>query len=170
MYDQRKASKDPAFSKSLSADDDKAKILRRVKYAVVYIVEGQDGIEKIILPINGYGLWSTLYGFLALDADLNTVAGVGFYEHAETPGLGGEVDNPLWKTEWIGKKVYDDDGETALSVIKGKVDTSRPASVYQIDGLSGASLTSRGVHNLIQFWLGEQGFAPFLKNLKDREA
>lgn len=170
VYDQRKASKDAAFSKVLSADDDLAKISRRVKYAVVYIVEGEGGIEKVILPIKGYGLWSTLYGFLALDTDLNTVVGIGFYEHAETPGLGGEVDNPLWKAEWIGKKVYDDDGKAVLSVIKGKVDTSRPAAIYQIDGLSGATLTSRGVHNLIQFWLGEQGFAPFLKNLKDREA
>lgn len=124
----------------------------------------------MILPIKGYGLWSTLYGFIALEGDLNTVAGIGFYEHAETPGLGGEVDNPLWKAKWEGKKVFDDEGKTALKVIKGPVDSKRAGSEYQIDGLSGATLTSRGVSQLIQFWLGENGFAPFLTKLKEGEA
>jgi Na+-transporting NADH:ubiquinone oxidoreductase subunit C len=105
-FDQRKSSKDPAMSTALTPDQDVAKIKRRENYATVYIVEGQQGIEKIILPIKGYGLWSTLYGFLALESDLETVAGIGFYEHNETPGLGGEVDNPRWKTSWVGKQAY----------------------------------------------------------------
>ncbi|RLA45698.1 MAG: Na(+)-translocating NADH-quinone reductase subunit C [Gammaproteobacteria bacterium] len=170
VYDQRKASKDPALSEQLSREVDIAKISRRIKYATVYLIEGDQGIEKVILPIKGSGLWSTLYGFLALDADLNTVAGIGFYEHAETPGLGGEVDNPLWKAKWVGKRVYGDDTGVALGVIKGKVDTSRAGSEHQVDGLSGATLTSKGVDNLIQFWLGENGYEPFLANLKDGEA
>ena len=170
VYDQRKASKDPALSEQLSREVDIAKISRRIKYAMVYLIEGDQGIEKVILPIKGSGLWSTLYGFLALDADLTTVAGIGFYEHAETPGLGGEVDNPLWKAKWIGKRVYGDDAGVELNVIKGQVDTSRDGSEYQVDGLSGATLTSKGVGNLIQFWLGENGYEPFLANLKDGEA
>ena len=170
VYDQRKAQKDTALSDALSSDVDIAKINRRVKYSTVYLIEGEQGIEKVILPIKGSGLWSTLYGFLALDADFNTVVGIGFYEHAETPGLGGEVDNPLWKAKWVGKQVYGDDSGVALGVIKGQVDISRPAAVHQIDGLSGATLTSKGVHNLIQFWLGENGFEPFLANLKNGEA
>ncbi|MEZ5482390.1 MAG: Na(+)-translocating NADH-quinone reductase subunit C [Porticoccaceae bacterium] len=104
VYDQRKAAKDPALSTKLSAENDLAKIGSQENYALVYIVENQQGIDKVILPIKGYGLWSTLYGFVALEADLNTVAGIGFYEHAETPGLGGEVDNPLWKAKWVGKR------------------------------------------------------------------
>jgi Na+-transporting NADH:ubiquinone oxidoreductase subunit C len=170
VYDQRKAGKDSSLSDELSDAEDIAKISRRIKYGVVYMIEGDEGIEKIILPIKGSGLWSTLYGFLALEADLNTVAGIGFYEHAETPGLGGEVDNPLWKSKWVGKHVYSDDTGVALGVIKGEVDLSRPAAIHQIDGLSGATLTSKGVHNLIQFWLGESGFEPFLVNLKNGEA
>lgn len=170
VYDQRKASKDSTLSDELPDDIDIAKISRRIKYGMVYLVENEQGVEKVILPIKGSGLWSTLYGFLALDADFNTVAGIGFYEHAETPGLGGEVDNPLWKAKWIGKRVYSDDSGVALGVIKGEVDTSRPAGVYQIDGLSGATLTSKGVHNLIQFWLGDHGYAAFLTNLKNGEA
>jgi len=168
-YDQRKAAKDPSLSEKLSGEQDIAKIGRRVKYATVYLVSGPSGIEKVILPIKGYGLWSTLYGFLALESDMNTVAGLGFYEHAETPGLGGEVDNPEWKAKWIGKKVYAD-GEAKLSVIKGSVDGSSPAAVYQVDGLSGATLTSKGVDNLIHFWMGQNGYAGFLTNLRAEEA
>lgn len=169
-YDQRKAAKDPALSERLSSEEDIASISRREKYAVVYLLRDGNGIDKVVLPVKGYGLWSTLYGFLALESDFNTVVGLGFYEHAETPGLGGEVDNPLWKAHWPGKQVYGDDGDVKLSVIKGSVDQSRPEAVYQVDGLSGATLTARGVDNLIQYWMGENGFAKFLSNLKSGEA
>ena len=168
-YDQRKASKDPALSVELTGDEDIAKIKRRAKYSSVYIVEGEQGIEKIILPIKGYGLWSTMYGFLALESDLQTVAGIGFYEHAETPGLGGEIDNPNWKTSWVGKQAYNQ-GDLVLSVIKGRVDTERAGSESQIDGLAGATLTTRGVDKLIKYWLGEQGFQPLISYLKSGEA
>ncbi|NIB41273.1 Na(+)-translocating NADH-quinone reductase subunit C [Pseudomaricurvus alkylphenolicus] len=166
-YDQRKASKDPARSKELSGDEDIAKISSRADVAKVYLVEGANGVETVILPIKGYGLWSTLYGFLALGSDFNTVVGMGFYEHAETPGLGGEVDNPNWKGLFPGKKAYKADGTVGLTVKKG------PATVgseHEVDGLSGATLTGKGVDNLIKFWLGEQGFAGFLTNLKNGEA
>ncbi|WP_049721940.1 Na(+)-translocating NADH-quinone reductase subunit C [Gilvimarinus polysaccharolyticus] len=169
-YDQRKASKDPSRSIDLNADEDIAKISRREEYALVYLIEGDAGLETLVLPVRGYGLWSTLYGFLALDSDLNTVRGLGFYEHGETPGLGGEVDNPAWKAQWEGKQAYDDAGEVELTVIKGKVDPQSKNADHQVDGLSGATLTSRGVANLIHFWLGEDGYKPFLTNLKNGEA
>ena len=169
-FDQRKAAKDPSQSIALGGDDDIAKISRRENQALVYLVEGADGdLEKVILPIHGYGLWSTLYGFIALDSDLNTVAGLGFYDHGETPGLGGEVDNPRWKAAWPGKQVYRD-GAVELALLKGAVDPSHPDVIYQIDGLSGATLTGRGVSNLIAFWLGQKGFQPFLENLKAGKA
>ena len=169
-YDQRKAAKDPETSEKLATEDDIAKVSRRENFAIVYLV-GADGeqFDKIILPIHGAGLWSTLYGFIALESDVNTVAGLGFYEHGETPGLGGEVDNPRWKALWPGKEVYRD-GEAAIGLIKGSVDSSSADAPWQIDGLSGATLTARGVSNLVQFWLGENGFAPFLNNLKSGEA
>lgn len=168
-YDQRKASKDPALSKALDPKQDPAKIKRRANYATVYMVEGEQGIEKIILPIKGYGLWSTLYGFLALEADLETVAGIGFYEHTETPGLGGEVDNPRWKSSWVGKQAYNQ-GELTITVLKGKADLSRAGSESQIDGLAGATLTTRGVDNLVRYWLGDEGFRPLITSLKSGEA
>ncbi|SFG42002.1 Na(+)-translocating NADH-quinone reductase subunit C [Neptunomonas qingdaonensis] len=166
-FDARKASKDPALSNALDRKVDIASIKRQAKYQTVYLVETDGKLQKVILPVHGYGLWSTLYGFLALEGDLNTVVGLGFYSHAETPGLGGEVDNPLWKSQWPGKKVYADGAmEPLLGVVKGKVDPASVNAVYQIDGLSGATLTSNGVSNMVKFWMGKNGYAPFLSNLK----
>jgi Na+-transporting NADH:ubiquinone oxidoreductase subunit C len=169
-YDQRKAGKDPALSDALSTQDDLAKISSREKYSKVYLVQNESGIQKIILPIKGYGLWSTLYGFISLENDLNTVSGLVFYEHAETPGLGGEVDNPKWKGLWTGKKVYGDDYTVSLSVIKGNVNEDTPNPEYKVDGLSGATLTSKGIDNLVKFWMGSMGYAKFLSNLKQGDA
>lgn len=169
-YDQRRAAKDPQSSDVLTDEQDLAKISRREQFALVYFVQDSQGeIEKIILPIRGYGLWSTLYGFIALESDANTVVGVGFYEHGETPGLGGEVDNPRWKAFWPGKQVYRD-GEVQIGLIKGSVDPDSVNAAWQVDGLAGATLTARGVTNLVQFWLGENGFKPFLNNLQAGEA
>jgi len=161
-YNQRKASKDPSMNRVLSGEEDIASIKRQAKIAKIYLIENGDQIEKIILPIHGYGLWSTLYGFMALEGDGNTVAGLGFYEHAETPGLGGEVDNPNWKAQWTGKQVYNGDA-VALRLVKGGANRS---DSYGVDALSGATLTSRGVDNLLKFWMSDAGFKPFLDNLK----
>lgn len=171
-YDQRKASKDPALSNDLSSEQDLANISRQVKYSKVYLINEGEEIKKIILPVSGYGLWSTLYGFISLESDLNTVSGITFYEHAETPGLGGEIDNPNWKAQWQGKAVYNGEvGENvALTVIKGKVNENTPDKEYKVDGLSGATLTARGVDNLVKFWMGDMGYSKYLDNLKNGEA
>ena len=164
-YDQRKAAKDPARSVGLSTEEDIASISRRANYAIVYLLKQEERLDRIVLPVHGYGLWSTLYGFIALESDGNTVSGITFYEHQETAGLGGEVDNPRWKGLWPGKEVYDESGNVALRVIKGVVNPSSNNAKYQVDGLSGATLTSRGVRNLIEYWLGDQAFGPVLKEL-----
>lgn len=168
-YDAAKAAKEADTGLKLSREADIASIKVQAKVMPVYLVKSDapQGFDKMILPVHGYGLWSTLYGFLALESDLNTVVGLGFYSHAETPGLGGEVDNPNWKALWPGKQVYPAGSMTpALGLIKGNVDQSSANAKYQVDGLSGATLTSRGVTNLVHFWMGENGYAPFLSNLK----
>lgn len=166
-YDQRKASNDPKQNYNLDKLDDIASIKRRAKYTSVYLVkDSNEQIKSVILPIHGYGLWSTLYGFLALEADAKTVVGLGFYEHAETPGLGGEVDNPNWRGKWVGKQVYNDSGEVIIEVIKGAVNDATPNPEAKVDGLSGATLTSRGVHNMLHYWLGKQGYDKYLNNLR----
>lgn len=166
-YDQRKAAKDPAFNLVLDRKDDIAGIKRRAKVATVYLVKENDELKKVIVPLHGYGLWSTLYGYMALEGDGKTVTGFGFYSHGETPGLGGEVDNPKWKALWPGKVVYDETGAVKLKLVKGVVDLSKPGSEHQVDGLAGATLTSVGVSNLVKFWLGENGFGPYLKKISE---
>jgi Na+-transporting NADH:ubiquinone oxidoreductase subunit C len=169
-FDQRSSSKKPELSDAIPSDDDIAKLIRREKYAKVYLVNDENGLSKVILPVRGYGLWSTMSGFLALDKDLNTILGFGFYEQMETPGLGGEVDNSKWKQLWIGKKIYSETGDVKFEVIKGHVGEDTPYAEHKVDGLSGATLTSNGVKNLMQYWMGEKGFKLFLTNLKNGEA
>lgn len=167
--DTPRLTRDSSRSSKVDSGEDIARINRREDYGVVYIAGDLDDIQRIILPIRGYGLWSTLWGYIALEGDLNTVVGLGYYQHSETPGMGGEVDNPSWRAQWSGKQIYED-GEVALRVLKGTVSSDSPRAHYQVDGLSGATLTTRGVDNMIRYWLGEQGYGKFLKNLKAGEA
>ncbi len=167
-FDPLKAAKDPNLSEQVSTGDDLASIKRRERYTTIYMVQQNGRLETLVLPVRGYGLWSTLHGFIALKSDLNTVAGFGFYEHGETPGLGGEVDNPRWLAQWPGKQMFDANGKPVLHIVKGGVDPGAPGAIHQVDGLAGATLTSKGVDNLLQFWLGEQGFGPYLARLRSK--
>ena len=168
-FDQRKAAKDPTLSVAIERKQDIAGIKRREKYAKVYLLKEGEAIKAIILPVHGYGLWSTMYGFLALEGDGETVIGINFYDQAETPGLGGEVVNPKWRALWQGKKVYDPSGEPRLGLIKGNVDPSKPGAEYQVDGLAGATLTSVGVTNLVRYWMGRQGYALYLEKIRSKK-
>lgn len=169
-FDHEASAKDAALSKNLSSQQDLASINRREQYSVVYIVEDASSqMETLILPVRGYGLWSTLHGFLALRDDLSTIQGFGFYQHAETPGLGGEVDNPRWRNQWPGKQVFDNNGNLAIRVVKGSADSTGPNAQHQVDGLAGATLTANGVNHLLQYWLGEDGFGSFINNLRAGE-
>jgi Na+-transporting NADH:ubiquinone oxidoreductase subunit C len=167
-FDALKAAKDPKTSIALSNDEDIASISRREQYATIYELENEGALEALILPVRGYGLWSTLYGFLALKPDMNTAVGLGFYQHGETPGLGGEVDNPRWKALWPGKTLFDETGAPVIRIVKGGVNPANPDAGHQVDALSGATLTSRGVNNLLLFWLGDKGFGPYLAKLRQQ--
>ena len=134
--------------------------------AKIYEVMDGGKTSMVILPIYGKGLWSTMKGFLALDADLNTVKGLIYYEQAETPGLGGEVNNPRWKKLWPGRKIYDEQGKVALKVRKGPAGPPEQAP-HEVDGLSGATLTGRGVTNMLGYWMADQGFGPFLNKFRE---
>ncbi|MFV0453657.1 MAG: Na(+)-translocating NADH-quinone reductase subunit C [Pseudomonas sp.] len=169
-FDPLVAAKDPALSEVLPGSEDIASIKRRERYSTVYIVEEDGQLDTLILPVRGYGLWSTLYGFMAVKGDLDTVAGFGFYQHGETPGLGGEVDNPKWRGLWPGKELFDDSDKLAIQIVKGNVDPQSAKADHQVDGLAGATLTSNGVNNLLHFWLGENGFGTFIAKLRTGEA
>ncbi len=165
-FDIKKMTGTPKYTTTLSQSRDLAKIKKIPTHMPVYMVKKDNKIEKVILPIYGKGLWSTMYGFIAIDKDIKTVKGFTFYEHGETPGLGGEIDNPRWKASWKGKKLYDKEGKLKIEVIKGLVDPSNPKAIHQIDGLSGSTLTTRGVDQTVKFWLGEDGYKTFIERLK----
>jgi Na+-transporting NADH:ubiquinone oxidoreductase subunit C len=154
------------FTKDIPEDKDIAGIRRKPKYMAVYWIYHKGEPNQYLFPVYGRGLYSTLYGFIALGSDLRTIEGITFYEHGETPGLGGEVDNPEWKRSWRGKQAFDKDGNLQIEVIKGRVDPSKLDAKYKIDGLSGATYTTRGVDQLVKFWLGSNGFGPFLERLR----
>ena len=163
-FDQRKEAANPETSRA--APQNLSTIKRLPHHAVIYhVLDASGDVTMIVLPIEGYGLWSTLYGFLALDADTKTIRGITYYQHKETPGLGGEVDNPSWKALWPGRIAFDDSGKPAITVIKGQAG-SPDQDPYRVDGLSGATITSRGVTNMLQFWLGENGFAAYLEKFR----
>ena len=184
-YDQWKAAKDPLQSEAIPATKDIASIKRKPKYAKIYLVKEGNELKTLILPVNGYGLWSTMFGFIALEADAQTVVGMNLYDQAETPGLGGEVVNPKWKALWKGKKVYNftgkefhesnlsekgqtiEIGEVALGLVKGFVDPAKSGSEYQVDALAGVTLTSRGVSNLVQYWMGKEGYGVYLAKIRN---
>ncbi len=166
-FDIQTMAADREYGMEIPSGKDRARIKRMPKYMVIYSIMDNQGKRTIVLPVFGKGLWSTMYGFIALDDDLQTVKGFTVYQHAETPGLGGEVDNVLWKKSWKGKQALDEEGKVKIEVLKGKVDMSRQEAGHQIDGLSGATLTSRGVDSLVRFWLGESGYGLFLKRLKE---
>lgn len=169
-FDQRKAANDAEYRIDLDKSQDIASIRGMSKYGNVYLLRDGDEVSKIILPIKGYGLWSTMYGFIALESDGQTVSGITFYEHNETPGLGGEIENEKWQASWSGKQLSNAQGEPVLSVIKGGVSSTTPDAEYKIDGLAGATLTSNGVSNLIKFWMGENAFGPYLKRVRNGKA
>ncbi|WP_201576768.1 Na(+)-translocating NADH-quinone reductase subunit C [Psychrobacter sp. H8-1] len=161
-YDASQATKNQALSEDLG-NNDPAGIGRVPKYAKVYVKSDDAGQpEMVVLPIQGYGLWGTIYGFLTLESDMNTIKGISFYEHKETPGLGARIEEPEWRAKWSGIHSYDENGDVATGVSKA----GTPRDNW-VDGISGATLTGRGVSNMIQFWLGEQGYKPYLDALRE---
>lgn len=165
-YSYRDAGKDPAASSAID-EAERAGLQRRPDRMPVYLVRRDGELETIILPVYGAGLWSTMHGLLALAPDGRTTKGLTFYEQRETAGLGSEVASESWLSEWPGKVLIDKDGNPVIEVVKGNVDPDAPNAEHRVDGLSGATLTSNGVTNLMRFWLGEQGYGPFLAQLSD---
>ncbi len=157
-----------ASSVEIPPDRDIAGIKRVNTHEVVYMVRVDNEIRLIVLPVRGQGYASILYGYLGLAGDANTIVGLNFYKHGETPGLGAQVDNPLWRVNWQGKKVRDPEGRLRIGVARRPLGPGDPNAPYQVDGLTGATLTSQGVNNLVRFWLGDDGFGPFLNRIRSQ--
>lgn len=162
-FDQQAAMSDP--ERSDPAPTNAAQVRRVPHHGLVFEVRDRGELQSLIFPIEGKGLWSTLYGYIALAPDARTVVGITFYDHGETPGLGGEVDNPDWKQKWADRKVFNERWQPVIAVKKG-IAGSPSEDPYQVDGLSGATITSRGVTELVRFWMGENGFGPYLERYR----
>jgi Na+-transporting NADH:ubiquinone oxidoreductase subunit C len=163
-FDQRSEMRDPKSSEQ--APPNPAGVARLPKRALVY---RKASTGSVILPVEGKGLWSTMYGFVALSPDLKRIEGLTFYEHGETPGLGGEVENPKWLERWEGRRPFDDKGKPVIEVVKGPAGSVEQTPT-KVDGLSGATITGRGVTHLLRFWLGQQGYGRYLEQLKTKGA
>ncbi|MGQ8366629.1 Na(+)-translocating NADH-quinone reductase subunit C [Glaciecola sp. 1036] len=159
-YDMYKAANNPDYT--VRVENSNVGFQRRATVASVYHIKDENGnITRIVLPVHGSGLWDLMYGFLAVDNDGETIRELIYYQHKETPGLGGEVQNPDWQAKWDGKKLYDDSGDVAISVDKSIPDSRKQ---YAVDALSGATLTSNGVENTLRYWAGENGYKSYLTN------
>jgi Na+-transporting NADH:ubiquinone oxidoreductase subunit C len=169
-YDIRTMAHSPEYGRDIRSERDLAGLGRIPRYMVVYRVRENGAADRHVFTIYGKGAWSTLYGVIALGRDLKTIEGITFYEHGETPGLGGEVDSPRWKARWRGKRAFDEKGDLRIRVIRGEVDPSSEDARYRIDGISGATATTRAVDQLVRFWLGDEGYGPFIKKLRTEEA
>jgi Na+-transporting NADH:ubiquinone oxidoreductase subunit C len=176
-YDQKKATKDPAYSEE--APKNLAGVPRIPNNALVYQVSKAEmdesgkgfSLDQYIFPVEGKGLWSTLYGYVAMAPDCNQIKGLEFYQHAETPGLGGEVDNPKWKAKWPGKLAFGDLGSDPAQWKKVQIAVLKAGGEgkqHGVDSLSGATITSNGVTYLLRFWLGDHGFGPYIQNVAAR--
>jgi Na+-transporting NADH:ubiquinone oxidoreductase subunit C len=163
-YDQRAARNDPAMSRV--APENTAGIRRVPNYGVVYFVMKGDQVDQLVIAVEGLGMWGTIYGFLSLAPDGNTVRGLTYYEHRETPGLGGEIGNPVWQALWQGRKGYDKNWRAGITVIKGQAGPAE-TDPLNVDGLSGATITSNAVTQLMRFWLSDDGYGKFLDRFRN---
>jgi Na+-transporting NADH:ubiquinone oxidoreductase subunit C len=159
-FDARKAAADPSTSRAISPDRDIASIGRRADLAVVHEIRTEGKLRAVVLPVHGQGYASTLRGYLAMAADGRTIQGLRFHEHGETPGIGGRLDEPDWLAHWRGRLAYDEDGRLQIEVVRGQA-----RNVFQVDGITGATYTSRGINDLVRFWLGPLGYAPYLRRI-----
>lgn len=162
-YDMYAAAQDSQQGRALT--EDPASVKRIANKGSAYLLVENGTIKKAIIPIQGYGLWSTMYGFTALDLDGGqpVISALTFYKQAETAGLGSEITNPVWQEKWHGKLPYDANGNPQLKVPK----RATPGSDHEVDSISGATLTSNGVEYMMNFWLGEQGYQAFIRQIQE---
>lgn len=161
-FDADAAAADPARSVALPAEADIAGIGRRPNLAPVHIVRQDGEALLVVVPAYGTGYKSTIRAYLALEGDVNTIAAISIYEQGETPGLGARITEPAWQQQWAGKRVADETGEIRIGVVRGGA-----GGEYEVDGITGATRSTTGVSNLVRFWLGPDGFGPFLANLRE---
>ena len=167
-YDFIVAAADPQMGLAIPGDQDWAGIKRRARYVPVYLVQKRGQVDKVILPIYGKDVVQERlereYG-IGLLATAPSVA----YRVLSTDGSIIEVDNPSWKALWNGKQAFGADGSVQIEVVRGAADPAAPGFEHRGDGLSGATITSRGVHDMLRYWLGDSGYGKYLDRLRPQK-
>lgn len=151
----------PKTSIDLGPERDLAGLGEVESVAEVYELRRGDRLELVVLPVRGTGYQSLIKGYLVLQEDLETVAALTFHEQNETPGIGAKIVDKAWQALWIGKRVTDADGAIRIKAVRGD-----SAGVHEVDGITGATRTMNGINNMLRFWLGPDGYGPYLARLK----
>ena len=167
-FNKRQAQNDPDRSVAIPSDQDQARLGRRSRFAPVYMVWNEDRLDRVILPVRGSGMWSMLYGYIALEPDLNTIAGMTFYEQNETPGLGDQITHAHWLDQWRGRQVYDYEGNTRFRISEGTVQPGSAVAKYEVDALTGATVTANAVTSMMHYWFGPHGYQSFLQGAREQ--
>jgi len=168
-FDQRRAVNNPELGIAIPVDQDLASLGRRSRYAPIYIVLNEGELDRVILPIHGTGMWSMIYGYIALESDLNTIAAATFYEQNETPGLGDQILRPEWQAQWEGRRIYDELGDLRFAINPGKVEPGSSTWLYEVDALTGATVTADAVTSMMRYWFGPHGYRDFLDQLRQQD-
>lgn len=169
VYNQIEAALDETSSSPIPEEFDLAKLGRRAHFAPVYIRRENDRPVRVVLPIYGQGMWSMISGYLALGSDLNTIETLHIFEHGETPGIGDRIEDPEWLGKWSGKRVFDQQGLPRIGLADGIVDPTSPEAIHAVDAISGATVTADAVSRMVRFWMGPDGFGPFLSKLREQQ-
>lgn len=148
---------DPANWTALDAGADLAGLGQRPNFAQVFFLREGDKVSLVLLPLSGQGYGGMIDAILALRGNMNTIAGIAVTRHSETPGLGGRIEEKSWQASFPGTELRDASGELRFRVARG------PSSgVHEVDGITGATRTGRGVTQMVRFWLGPDGYGPLL--------
>ena len=140
-----------------------------LEFLPIYLKKIGDEVGGYAIPIAGKGLWSTLYGYFAIEPDGRTVKGITFYKHGETPELGGEVDKAWFQQNFIGKRFVDENDQLlGIHVIKGKVQSDDQEAYHKVDGISGATMTGKGLEYFLKDDLAK--YEPFFKQVRGRQS
>jgi len=167
-FDARAAAADPDLSAAIPAGEDPASLGRRSRFQVLYLVWKNGQLDRVVLPVRGAGMWSMIYGYIAVEADFNTIAGMVIYEQNETPGLGDMIAKPYWQSKWVGKKLYDEEGDLLFRVAEGPVQAGASGAEYEVDALTGATITANAVTAMIRYWFGPGGYGPLLQQWREQ--
>lgn len=162
-FDARAAAADQDLSVAIPAGQDPASLGRRSRFETLYLVWKDGRLERVVLPVRGAGMWSMIYGYIALEADFNTIAGMVIYEQNETPGLGDMIAKPYWQAKWTGKKLYDETGELLFRVAEGPVKAGEAGAEFEVDALTGATITGSAVTAMMRYWFGPGAYGPLIE-------